>query len=98
MGFYFRISARNILFAPLSERTEDIDEIAKAILARSPMVPDFCRTSELTPEVIQLLKNHPWPENYAELEQVITLAAMDAKGGKILPSRIKRKLLQSVAR
>jgi DNA-binding NtrC family response regulator len=92
MSLYFRISARNFLFDPLDKRIEDVEEMAKGLLAYSSLIPDDCRSAELSPEVLAILKAYDWPDNYKELEAVLTVSAIEARGNRIQPNGLKRKM------
>jgi DNA-binding NtrC family response regulator len=70
---YYRLNVVPIAAPPLRDRLEDI-----AVLAHH-FVEKICRqedipTRRLSPETIERLKNHPWPGNVRQLENVVEMA------------------------
>jgi DNA-binding NtrC family response regulator len=66
---YYRLSVVTIRIPPLSERTEDIPELVRHFIQRH--APDLGVSSpSIQAEAVTLLRNHPWPGNIRELENV----------------------------
>lgn len=79
---FYRINVYPIHVPALRDRANDIPLLANAILARcAPM-------ASLTPEAIAILENRRWPGNVRELRNVIESAAIEARGGPILPRHL----------
>lgn len=79
---YFRLEEYPIYLPPLRKRKGDIPLLAKHFLK------EFCETNQLepirfNPEVIEILKNHPWPGNIRELRNVVRRAALQSADGMI---------------
>ena len=73
---YYRIAAYEITLPPLRDRTSDI-----------PLLVDHFRRRHLgaevapaSPEVLQLLTDHPWPGNVRQLDHVVQRAIIDSVG------------------
>lgn len=62
---YYRVNVMTITLPPLRDRKEDIPLLVNSILRRNAM---YCSPS---PEEMQMLKEHSWPGNIRELENVI---------------------------
>ncbi|MDZ4780697.1 MAG: sigma-54 dependent transcriptional regulator [Planctomycetia bacterium] len=94
----FRINTFEIRLPNLRERTEDIPDLARALLLRNwPQLrpADECFTDETT----ALLQGHCWPGNVRELANVIEHAAILAEAPPIrpehLPSRFDSRRLRT---
>jgi len=79
---YYRLNVIPFCVAPLRERREDIE-----ILARR-FVQEFCaesgeRTRDLTPECLAALEAHPWPGNVRELRNLIERLVIMTPGPSI---------------
>jgi len=94
----FRINTFEIRLPSLRERTEDIPELAKALLLRSwpQLRPDDECFSD---DAMSLLQGHCWPGNVRELANVIEHAAILAEAPPIrpehLPSRFDSRRLRT---
>ena len=84
----YRINSFQINLPPLRERPEDIEPIARHLLARlaGPNAP------ELTSEVLAALKSYAWPGNVRELENTIERAVLLSGGSVIEPRDLPAKL------
>jgi len=69
---YFRLAIFPIKLAPLRERENDVDILAKFFANK------FCPGVLLTDEAIALLRTHKWPGNVRELRNVIERASIMA--------------------
>lgn len=76
---FFRVNTFEIHLPALRERRDDIPELAAALIARHlkrRSIPD----DFLTPEVIELLKNHHWSGNVRELANALEHAVIMSAG------------------
>ena len=85
---FYRINVIELRVPALRERTDDIPEIAQAILER------LGRRSGLQPphlaeDALQLLRSYPFPGNVRELENVLERALTLCIGGVITAEHIK---------
>lgn len=72
---YFRINVLPVMIPPLRERKEDIPGLVHHLL-RTLGSFNF----DLSPEVMRLLKNYPWPGNIRELRNMLERALLLAHG------------------
>lgn len=85
---YHRLSQLVIHVPPLRERPEDVEALAYHFLEQ--MAPE----GQLSGEALECLRRHDWPGNVRELRNVVTRAAVEARGGRIeagdleLPERV----------
>ncbi len=72
---YFRINVLPIIIPPLRERPEDIPGLVSRVLENMgfPAV-------EITPDVLELLKEYSWPGNIRELRNVLERALLLSHG------------------
>ncbi len=71
----YRIQVMPIAIPPLRERTEDIEPLARRVLAGLQYAFD-----RLDPAIVDLLRAYPWPGNVRELRNVLERAVMLARG------------------
>lgn len=88
---FFRVNTFEIHLPALRERKEDIPELAAALIARHlkrRTIPD----DFLSPEVVEVLKNHHWSGNVRELanalEHAVIMSAGKAMAVDDLPASI----------
>ena len=79
---YYRLNVVELKIPPLRDRPEEILEIAEASIA------NFARDNQTTaikmsPEVCDVLLNHPWPGNIRELKNAVEQAMTFATGDYI---------------
>lgn len=84
---FYRINVFPIVLPPLREHTEDIEELT------TQLIPKICGrlnmpTKTLTQEAFLKLKEHPFPGNVRELENVLERAINLSIGTAILPEDI----------
>lgn len=83
---YFRLRVVPIEIAPLRRRREDIEPIARALLAR--IGSRHGRSLQFSPDVLRVLMLHDWPGNARELENAIEFAVAVCDGQTILPDHL----------
>jgi two-component system response regulator HydG len=74
---YHRLGQICLRVPPLRERTEDIVPLAEHFLQQSNLNRHF------TTDALQALQRHGWPGNVRELRNVVTKAAVLARGSEI---------------
>jgi DNA-binding NtrC family response regulator len=68
---FYRLSIFPLELAPLRERMEDLGALARSFLSK------FCpHQATISPEALELLKQHTWPGNVRELRNVIERACI----------------------
>ncbi len=80
-GLYNMISSNSIFLPPLRERTNDISEIAKAMIIR--ISEREGREFRLSYDALEKLSAHYWTHNIAELESVLEGAFDENTGEEI---------------
>ena len=83
---YFRLRVVPIEILPLRERREDIEPVARALLAR--VGARHGRALQFSPDALRTLLQHSWPGNVRELENVIEFAVAVCAGQTILPDHL----------
>ncbi|HET6440160.1 MAG TPA: sigma-54 dependent transcriptional regulator [Anaeromyxobacter sp.] len=79
---YYRLDVVPIRLPPLRDRPGDMEELARAFLARA--APRLGRrVSGFTPEAMDLLRRHRWPGNVRELQNLIEQALVFADGPEV---------------
>jgi DNA-binding NtrC family response regulator len=97
---FYRVNVFPIEIPPLRNRPEDIDSLVEGILNR--LNKELSKNiHEVHPQVMDALKQYPWPGNIRELENVIERAYLLEISGKLMPENFpaeffKSDLLQTV--
>jgi DNA-binding NtrC family response regulator len=88
----YRINSFQINLPPLRERPEDVEPIARHLLARlaGPNAP------ELTPEVLSALKSYAWPGNVRQLRNTLERAVLLANDGRVTTSELPPEIVAPV--
>ena len=81
-----KLGIHTIEIPELRHRVEDIPMLAAQFLRKYNS--EFHKRVELSPEVMGILKNHAWPGNVQELENVIAQTVIISRGDKALPSSL----------
>ena len=76
---YFRVNTFEIHIPPLRERKDDIPDLAQTLIARHLKRPTMPR-GMLSPEVLELLRNHDWTGNVRELANALEHAVIMSDG------------------
>jgi DNA-binding NtrC family response regulator len=94
-----RLRSVPIDMPPLRERTEDVEPVARAILART--AARWGKSLRITPETLRDLLEHDWPGNVRELEAAIEYAVAVCHGPAVqpkdLPALVRRAALPPAA-
>jgi nitrogen regulation protein NR(I) len=76
---YYRLKLMNLHIPPLRNRREDIEVVAKHLLAR--INRELHRQiSGIEPRALAMLQRHSWPGNVRELEHTLKRAVLMARG------------------
>ena len=78
---YYRLRVVPIEVPPLRDRREDIEPLARVLLAR--VSERQGRQLQLSPDTIRALLRHTWPGNVRELENALEYAVAVARGQTI---------------
>ncbi len=80
---YYRLRVFPIELPPLRSRREDIEPMARLLLAR--VGARTGRALRLSPEAVRVLLSHDWPGNVRELENALEFAATVCQGQTLHP-------------
>jgi DNA-binding NtrC family response regulator len=78
---YFRLSTVNLHLAPLRERPEDIEAIARHHLEQASS--RFGISCSLPEETLEALRTYPWPGNVRELLRALERATILSEGPRL---------------
>jgi two-component system response regulator AtoC len=81
---YYRLSVVTIALPPLRERPEDLPLLVRHLIRRIARRVGR-RIEGVSPGAIQRLMEYAWPGNVRELENVLTRAAIRARGSVVVP-------------
>jgi two-component system nitrogen regulation response regulator GlnG len=81
---FYRLNVLTIRIAPLRERLDDMPLLVNYFLGRMNRELDR-HVHTVSPEAMQLLKQHNWPGNVRELQSVIKHALIHAPGDILSP-------------
>lgn len=90
---YYRLNVISITLPPLRERLDDLFELAVHFLARATARSGKLIT-HLEDEALEALKQHAWPGNIRELENVIERAVVLAEGPAITANDLPAAVLE----
>jgi two-component system response regulator AtoC len=79
---YYRLAVVPIHLPPLSDRSEEIPELAHHLLERHARRLGV-HVQGIEPEAMQVLLAYPWPGNIRELENVLERALVVAEGSRV---------------
>lgn len=83
---YHRLEGETIHLPPLRERKGDVELLARRFLNRSP--GESGTPPALHPDSLEVLRNHPWPGNIRQLQNVIRRASRkcrESRRAQIIP-------------
>src|SRR5690242_5892907 len=92
---FFRLNGISFVIPPLRERAAEIEPLSRMLIS------DACRRMgragepELTPEVLALLQQYPWPGNIRELRNVIERAVLLCPGRSLALSHLPAEKMSS---
>jgi DNA-binding NtrC family response regulator len=89
---YYRLRVIPIELPPLRQRREDIEPIARLLLARAGARTG--RELRLSPEAVRALLSYDWPGNVRELENALEFAATVCQGQTLQPEDLPPEVLE----
>ena len=92
---FYRLNVMPIHVPPLRERKEDIPALVRYFVDQFNRKLDRQITGA-DAEVMELLRDHDWPGNIRELENLIERLVLMAKGGEIVMGDIPAELIEAV--
>jgi transcriptional regulator with PAS, ATPase and Fis domain len=91
---YYRLRVVPIDVPPLRTRREDIEPLARFLLARVGKMRE--REIRFSPEALRALLRYPWPGNVRELENAIEVAVAVTQGQTIPPEDLPPEISAAV--
>src|SRR5207302_6431881 len=79
---FFRLNVYPIHLPPLRDRVDDIPTLAEHFLRKFGVSNP---SGALSADTLAFLKARPWPGNARELRNALEHAAIEARGGPLLP-------------
>jgi len=89
---YYRLRVFPIEVPPLRRRREDIEPIARLLLARTGARTG--RALHLSPEAVRVLLSYDWPGNVRELENALEFAATVCQGQTLQPEDLPPEITE----
>jgi DNA-binding NtrC family response regulator len=77
---FFRLNGISFVIPPLRERVGEIPRLARSLISEACQRMGRSTEPELSPEVLTLLQQYPWPGNIRELRNVIERAVLLCTG------------------
>jgi transcriptional regulator with PAS, ATPase and Fis domain len=90
---YYRLRVVPIEVPPLRQRREDIEPLARTILARVSARQG--RALQFSPDALRALLRHDWPGNVRELENALEYAVAVCRGQTLLPEDLPELIPQT---
>lgn len=87
LDLYYRLNVITLRLPALAERREDIPLLARHFLLKYSELLDR-EVRELSPEVLHILDNYPFPGNIRELENLMERAVVLTEGDKVEPGHL----------
>ena len=91
---FYRLSVVTITLPPLSQRTDDIPQLAKYFIRRYGQELGLTNPS-VQPEALTFLQSQPWPGNVRELENVVRQALLLARPFAISLEHVQQVVAKS---
>ena len=89
---YYRLRVFPIELPPLRDRREDIEPMARLLLAR--VGARTGRALRFSPEAVRVLLSYDWPGNVRELENALEFAATVCQGQTLQPEDLPPEVLE----
>jgi DNA-binding NtrC family response regulator len=93
---YYRLRVFPLEVPPLRARREDIEPIARLLLAKAGARAG--RALQLSPDAVRALLSHDWPGNVRELENALEFAATVCRGQTLQPEDLPPEIQEGAQR
>ncbi len=80
---YYRLNVFQIRVPPLRERTEDIPQLCRELIAKVAVEMNFSKVPDLDAHALKGLMKHNWPGNVRELRNVLEKGLILWQSGKL---------------
>jgi DNA-binding NtrC family response regulator len=95
---FYRLNVINIHLPPLRDRLEDVPLLVSHFIYKHAHKRKDILIRGITEDAIHILRNHTYPGNVRELENIIEHAISFANNAEILPSDLPSYILQAPSR
>jgi DNA-binding NtrC family response regulator len=92
---FFRLNGIAFVIPPLRERVAEIEGLAKLLVSEACRRMDRVQEPELSPEVLALLQQYPWPGNIRELRNTLERAVLLCSGERLTLSHLPAEKMSS---
>src|SRR5438445_10836351 len=92
---FFRLNGVSVFVPPLRERVGEIEGLARLLISEACGRMGRTQEPELTPEMLALLQQSPWPGNIRELRNVIERAVLLCTGDRLELSHLPAEKMSS---
>jgi DNA-binding NtrC family response regulator len=92
---YFRLNGISLVIPPLRERIGEIEGLARVLVAESCQRMGRRTEPALSPDVVDLLRQYPWPGNIRELRNVLERAVLLCTGDRIEKAHLPLEKMSS---
>ena len=89
---YFRLNGISVLIPPLRERLDELEPLARKLLAEASEAHGRPVPPELPPDALEVLRRHAWPGNIRELRNVLERAVVLCPGDVVTGEHIATSL------
>lgn len=90
---YYRLNVLHIDIPPLRQRKEDIEIIAEHFRRKSCLI--YEKEVSFSGQVLELMKEHPWPGNIRQLQNVVENAVLSANSNTIEMMHLPQDFVQT---
>ncbi len=92
---FFRLNGISFVIPPLRERVGEIEGLARGLIREACQRMGRAQEPELSPEVLALLEQYPWPGNIRELRNVVERAVLLCTGDRLELSHLPAEKMSS---
>jgi two-component system, NtrC family, response regulator AtoC len=92
---FFRLNGISFVIPPLRERVAEIAGLARNLVSEACRRLGRSKEPELSPDVLSLLQQYPWPGNIRELRNVIERAVLLCSGDRLELSHLPAEKMSS---
>jgi DNA-binding NtrC family response regulator len=92
---FFRLNGISFVIPPLRERVGEVEGLARRLIGEACQRMGRAQEPELSPEVLALLEQYPWPGNIRELRNAIERAVLLCTGDRIELSHLPAEKMSS---
>jgi two-component system response regulator AtoC len=92
---FFRLNGISFVIPPLRERVDEIEGLARRLIGEACQRMGRAGEPQLSPELLALLQQYPWPGNIRELRNAIERAVLLCTGDRLELSHLPAEKMSS---